>query len=280
MAIIPKYIEDKSGLKTWRLKMHEVIFEADTFAGKLFDIILLILIVLSIIVVMLESVPVYREKFSDILYDLEWGFTILFTVEYFARIVSINKPFKYIFSFYGVIDLLSIIPTYLGVFISGSRSLMVIRALRLMRIFRILKLGEFLNESQKLIDSLKASRQKIMVFLLSILTMVTILGTVMYLVESEESGFTSIPRSIYWAIVTLTTVGYGDIAPVTPLGQFIASIVMILGYAIIAVPTGIVTKEMLKHEMQSKVSTQACPSCSKDGHDIDAEYCKFCGEKL
>jgi voltage-gated potassium channel len=280
MAKIPKYIEDKSGLKTWRLKMHEVIFEADTVAGKLFDIILLILIVLSIVVVMLESVPVYRDQYSDILYDLEWGFTLLFTIEYFARIISINKPFNYIFSFYGVIDLLSIIPTYLGVFISGSRSLMVIRALRLMRIFRILKLGEFLNESQKLIDSLKASRQKIMVFLLSILTMVTILGTVMYLVESEESGFTSIPRSIYWAIVTLTTVGYGDIAPVTPLGQFIASIVMILGYAIIAVPTGIVTNELIKSEKQAKISTQSCPSCSKDSHDIDAEYCKYCGGKL
>lgn len=280
MAKIPKYIEDKSGLKTWRLKMHEVIFEADTFVGKLFDIILLILIVLSIIVVMLESVPVYRNEYSVILHDLEWGFTILFTIEYFARIISINKPFNYIFSFYGIIDLLSIVPTYLGIFISGSRSLMVIRALRLMRIFRILKLGEFLNESQKLIDSLKASRQKIMVFLLSILTMVTILGTVMYLVESEDSGFTSIPRSIYWAIVTLTTVGYGDIAPVTSLGQFIASIVMILGYAIIAVPTGIVTNELIKSEKQSKISTQVCPSCSKEGHDTDAVYCKFCGEKL
>ncbi len=280
MAKIPQYIEDKSGLKTWRLKMHEIIYEADTFAGKLFDIILLILIVLSIIVVMLESVPDYRKEYAQLLHDLEWGFTILFTIEYFARIISINKPFKYIFSFYGIIDLLSIIPTYLGIFISGSRSLMVIRALRLMRVFRILKLGEFLNESQKLIDSLKASKQKIMVFLLSILTMVTILGTVMYLVESEDSGFTSIPRSIYWAIVTLTTVGYGDIAPVTSLGQFIASIVMILGYAIIAVPTGIVTNELIKKEKQSKISTQACPSCSKDGHDYDADYCKFCGEKL
>ncbi len=280
MAKIPKYIGDKSDLKSWRLKMHEVIYEADTFAGKLFDIILLILIVLSIIVVMLESVPFYRNEYAELLHDLEWGFTILFTIEYFARIISINKPFKYIFSFYGIIDLLSIIPTYLGIFISGSRSLMVIRALRLMRVFRILKLGEFLNESQKLIDSLKASRHKIMVFLLSILTMVTILGTIMYLVESEESGFTSIPRSIYWAIVTLTTVGYGDIAPVTSLGQFIASIVMILGYAIIAVPTGIVTNELIKNEREKKISTQACPSCSKDGHDTDAEYCKFCGEKL
>ncbi len=227
MSQVPKYIKDKSGLQPWRVKMHEIIYEADTTVGKLFDIVLL----------------------------------------------------KYIFSFYGIIDFLSIIPTYLGLFISGSHSLMVIRALRLMRVFRILKLGEFLNESQKLLDSLKASRQKILVFLLSILTLVTILGTVMYLIESEDSGFTSIPRSIYWAIVTLTTVGYGDIAPATSAGQFIASIVMILGYAIIAVPTGIVTNELVKQD-RKQVSTQSCPSCSKEGHDNDAEFCKYCGEKL
>ncbi|HIP36951.1 MAG TPA: ion transporter [Crocinitomix sp.] len=280
MAVKPKYSGDKSGLEPWRLKMHEVIYEADTFAGKLFDILLLVLIVLSIIVVMLESVPVYNKNYGSLFIQLEWVFTILFTIEYVARIICIKRPLKYIFSFYGVIDFVSIIPTYLGLFISGTHSLMVIRALRLMRVFRILKLGEFLSESQKLIDSLKASRQKIMVFLLSILTMVTILGTVMYLVESEDSGFTSIPRSIYWAIVTLTTVGYGDIAPVTSLGQFIASIVMILGYAIIAVPTGIVTNELIKNEKQSKVSTQTCLSCSKEGHDYDAKFCKYCGEKL
>ena len=275
----PKYIEDKSGLKPWQVKMHEVIYEADTFSGKLFDIVLLILILFSIIVVMLESVPDYRTHYESLFNKLEWGFTILFSIEYLARIISINKPLKYIFSFYGVIDLLSIVPTYLGLFVSSSNSFMVIRSLRLMRVFRILKMGNFLNESQKLMSSLKASRHKIMVFLLSILTMVIILGTVMYLVESPDSGFTSIPRSIYWAIVTLTTVGYGDIAPATSLGQFIASIVMILGYAIIAVPTGIVTNELMKSETK-KISTQACKSCSKEGHDVDAEYCKYCGEKL
>jgi len=281
MSKQPKYIEDKSGLKPWQVKMHKVIYEADTTAGKTFDIVLLLLITISVIIVMLESVPAYRTNYKLLFNQLEWGFTILFTLEYFARILCINKPFKYIFSFYGIIDLLSIIPTYLGLFVSSSNSFMVIRALRLMRVFRILKMGNFLNESQKLMNSLKSSRHKIMVFLLSILTMVIILGTIMYLVESKtpESGFTSIPRSVYWAIVTLTTVGYGDIAPTTSLGQFIASIVMILGYAIIAVPTGIVTNELIKSE-NKKISTQACQSCSKDGHDVDAEFCKYCGEHL
>ena len=279
MTSKPKYIVDKDGLSPWRLKMHEVIYEADTKAGKVFDIALLIIIVLSITVVMLESVPSLHEKYGELFDKAEWVFTILFTIEYITRLVSIKKPLKYVFSFYGVIDLLSIIPTYLGLFISGTNSLMVIRSLRLMRVFRILKLGNFMKESRSLGESLKASRHKILVFLLSILTMVTILGTIMYLVESPEAGFTSIPRSIYWAIVTLTTVGYGDIAPLTALGQFIASIVMILGYAIIAVPTGIVTNELIKAE-NKKISTQACTSCSKEGHESDADYCKYCGDKL
>lgn len=271
--------DNQKTLKPWQSKLHEVIFEADTLAGKTFDISLLILIILSILIVMLESVPNLAAKCGDIFYYLEWIFTIVFTFEYFARILTIKKPFKYIFSFYGVIDLLSIIPTYLGIFISGTNSLMVIRSLRLMRVFRILKLGKFLKESKVLVDSIKASRHKIFVFLLSILTIVIILGTVMYLIESEASGFTSIPRSIYWAIVTLTTVGYGDIAPSTALGQFIASIVMILGYAIIAVPTGVVTSELMKAD-RKEVSTKACKECSQDGHDDDAEYCKFCGSEL
>jgi len=275
-----KYIEDKEGLQPWRLKMHEVIYEADTKAGKVFDIALLIIIIISIAVVMLESVPDYTEKYKTEFLYIEWVFTIFFTVEYIARIISIKKPIKYIISFYGIIDLLSIIPTYLGIFIGdNTKSFMVVRSLRLMRVFRILKLGSFMKESRSLAQSLKASRHKIMVFLLSILTMVIILGTIMYMVESKEAGFTSIPRSIYWAIVTLTTVGYGDIYPVTSFGQFLASIVMILGYAIIAVPTGIVTNELIKSE-NKKISTQACTSCSKEGHDADAEYCKFCGDKL
>jgi voltage-gated potassium channel len=279
MAIKPAYNKDKDGLSLWRLKLHQVIYEADTKAGKLFDVILLIIIVLSISIVMLESVPSLHNDYGDFFEKAEWIFTAAFTLEYIARLISIKKPLKYVLSFYGVIDLLSIIPTYLGVFISGTNSLTVIRSLRLMRVFRILKLGKFIKESKSLIDSLKASRHKILVFLLSILTMVTILGTVMYLVEGGENGFDSIPRSIYWAIVTMTTVGYGDISPVTTLGQFIASIVMILGYAIIAVPTGIVTKELIKSD-NKKISTLACKSCSKEGHDSDAEYCKHCGEQL
>jgi len=279
MATKSAYIKDKNGLSPWRLKLHEVIYEADTKAGKLFDVLLLIIIVLSITVVMLESVPSLHTKYGNFFEKAEWIFTALFTLEYIARLISIKKPLKYVLSFYGIIDLLSIIPTYLGVFISGTSSLMVIRSLRLMRVFRILKLGNFIKESQSLVDSLKASRHKILVFLLSILTMVTILGTVMYLVEGGENGFDSIPRSIYWAIVTMTTVGYGDISPITTLGQFIASIVMILGYAIIAVPTGIVTNELIKSESK-KISTLACKSCSQEGHDTDADYCKHCGEKL
>lgn len=276
----PKYIKDKTSLKPWQHKMHEVIYEADTTGGKVFDIGLLIVIILSISVVMLESVPSLHSLYGTWFDKAEWFFTIIFTLEYIARLVSIGKPLKYIFSFYGIIDFLSIIPTYLGVFITGTSSLMVIRSLRLMRVFRILKLGNFLKESRALVDSLKASRHKIAVFILSILTMVIILGTIMYLVESPEAGFTSIPRSIYWAIVTLTTVGYGDIAPTTPLGQFIASIVMILGYAIIAVPTGIVTNELIKADNKKELNTQACMSCSKEGHDTNADFCKFCGEKL
>lgn len=279
MAIKPAYIKDKNGLTPWRLKLHEVIYEADTKAGKLFDVVLLIIIVLSIAIVMLESVPSLHDNYGDFFEKAEWIFTGLFTLEYIARLVSIQKPLKYVFSFYGIIDLLSIIPTYLGFFISGTNSLMVIRSLRLMRVFRILKLGKFMKESKSLIDSLKASRHKILVFLLSILTIVTILGTIMYLVEGGENGFDSIPRSIYWAIVTMTTVGYGEIVPVTALGQFIASIVMILGYAIIAVPTGIVTNELIKSESK-KISTRACTSCSQEGHDSDANHCKYCGETL
>jgi voltage-gated potassium channel len=259
--------------------MHEVIYEADTFAGKFFDIALLIGIVLSILVVMLESIPSFDIKYHKEFIIIEWIFTVFFTLEYVARFLCISKPFKYIFSFYGIIDLLSILPSYIGIFIGGSNSLMVVRSFRLMRIFRILKLGNFLKGSEVMIDSLKASRHKIAVFLLLILTMVSILGTLMYMVESPESGFTSIPRSIYWAIVTLTTVGYGDIAPITPLGQLIASVIMILGYAIIAVPTGIVTRELMNPNLKHK-NTQSCTSCAKEGHDSDAKHCKYCGEKL
>lgn len=262
----------------WRKRIHEVIFEADTPAGKLFDVLLLIAIVLSVIVVMLESVPKYQEAYKDLFYYTEWVFTLLFSLEYVFRIISIAKPWRYIFSFYGVVDLLSILPTYIGIFITGTHSLMVIRTLRLMRIFRVLKLEKYVSEATVLRKSLISSRNKIVVFLFAVVALVIIMGTLMYMVEPREAGFTSIPRSIYWAIITLTTVGYGDIAPVTPMGQFIASIVMILGYAIIAVPTGIVTQEMIRNA--KKTNTQSCPNCSAEGHDDDASHCKYCGSKL
>lgn len=271
---------EKGKLKPWQKKIHEVIFEADTFAGKAFDLGLLVAIILSIIVVMLESVPSLSKKYHDIFYVIEWVFTGFFTLEYIARIISIRKPTRYIFSFYGIIDLFSIIPTYFSLFITGSESLMVIRAVRLLRIFRILKLARFVKESKQLGDAIKASRHRILVFLLAVLTLSTILGTIMYLVESAEAGFTSIPRSIYWAIITLTTVGYGDIAPITPLGQFIASIVMIMGYAILAVPTGIVTSELIKPHTNAEVTSKSCNNCAAGGHDSNAIFCKICGEKL
>ncbi|MFT5822506.1 MAG: voltage-gated potassium channel [Crocinitomix sp.] len=269
-------------LRPWQKKLHEVIFEADTFSGKSFDLILLGAILLSVIVVMLESVDEYNIKYGAAFSIIEWGLTILFSIEYIVRIITVRKPFSYIFSFYGIIDLLSIIPTYIGLLPLGTdaSSLTVIRSLRLLRVFRILKLGKYLKEAKTLSKALAASKNKIIVFLGAIFTVVIILGTIMYLVETPEDGFTSIPRSIYWAIVTLTTVGYGDIYPVTALGQFIASIVMIMGYAIIAVPTGIVTNELIKVENEDNISTKACESCSKEGHDKDAIHCKFCGEQL
>ena len=265
-------------LSPWQNKLHEIIYEADTKAGKYFDITLLVAILLSVATVMLESVESISALYGVELRMMEWFFTILFTLEFFARIISIGQPLKYIFSFYGIIDLISIIPTYLGIFITGSQSLAIIRSIRLLRVFRILKLAQFIGEANVLIRALKASRPKIVVFLFALLSLTFILGTVMYLIETPESGFTSIPRSIYWAIVTLTTVGYGDIAPQTVLGQTLASFIMIIGYAIIAVPTGIVGAEIAKADTQS--NTQACLNCSLEGHDDDAKHCKFCGEFL
>lgn len=273
--------ENKAGLSGWRLKLHEIIFEADTFGGKLFDIILLWLILVSVLVVMLESVVDFKLKYGDTFTIIEWVLTALFTLEYIARISTVKKPIKYIISFYGVIDLISILPSYLGVYIGGyhTHTLVTIRSIRLLRVFRILKMGRFLSEASTLRRALIEARPKITVFLAAVLAIVTIMGTIMYMVESAEHGFTSIPRSIYWAIVTLTTVGYGDIAPHTVVGQVFASIIMIMGYAIIAVPTGLVSNELAKTSF-SKVSNQACPECSKEGHDIDAEFCKYCGAEL
>ena len=271
-------IDDKP-LTPFQQKLHEIIFEADTRTGKFFDIILLWAILLSVVTVMLESVESIRLLYGAELKIIEWSFTLLFTIEYIARILAIGKPLKYIFSFYGIIDLISIIPTYLGFFISGSQTLAIIRSIRLLRVFRILKLAQFISEANVLLKALKASRAKIVVFLFAVLSLTFILGTVMYLIETPEAGFTSIPRSIYWAIVTLTTVGYGDIAPQTVLGQMLASFIMIIGYAIIAVPTGIIGSELYSSST-SNTNTQACPQCSLEGHDDDADYCKYCGSKM
>ena len=266
------------GMNKFKQKLYEIIFEADTPGGKLFDVILLIVILLSVLLVMLESVPSIEAHNLQILHKLEWIITGIFTVEYILRILIIKKPIRYIFSFYGIIDFLSVIPTYLDLLIVGNHSLVVIRMLRLLRIFRILKLTRYTAAGRSLGRAMWASREKINVFIFLVVILVVIIGTVMYLVEGESHGFKSIPTSIYWAVVTLTTVGYGDISPGTPLGQFLASIVMLLGYAIIAVPTGIVTSELMKPT--SKQNTQVCHNCLCESHDVDAVFCKKCGDKL
>jgi voltage-gated potassium channel len=271
----------KNKTTTWKDKLHEVIYEADTRAGKLFDVLLLIAILASIVLVMLESVPSINAEHRVFFNRAEWVITLLFTVEYFLRIVSIKKPREYIFSYYGIIDFLATIPKYLSLFLGGTHALLVLRALRLLRVFRILKITRYIGESNKLAKALKSSRPKIVVFLLAVMVISIILGTVMYLVEANaDSGFTSIPRSVYWTIVTLTTVGYGDITPLTTLGQLIASIVMVLGYGIIAVPTGIVSAEYANQTKKVATNTTACKNCSFENHTDDAQFCSACGEKL
>lgn len=267
----------------WKDRLHEIIYEADTREGKLFDVVLLFVIIASIVIVMLESVTEFNNKHQGFLNITEWVITILFTIEYIARIVTVKNPIKYIFSFYGIVDLLSTIPKYLSLFLTGgTSSLVALRALRLMRVFRILKLTRYIGETTNFIIALKRSRAKIAVFLSFVLILCIILGTVMYLVESgENSGFTSIPRSVYWAIVTLTTVGYGDIAPATALGQFIASLIMVMGYGIIAIPTGIVSAEMTKKEKDSiPNNTKVCSNCNEDNHSDNALFCHKCGHNL
>lgn len=265
-----------------RDRLHEIIFEADTRAGKLFDIVLLLAILLSVVVAMLETISSIQEHYGAIFYVLEWIFTLLFLAEYIVRLYVTEKPIKYAVSFFGIVDLLSILPLFLSLFIFGTQSLLMVRALRLLRLFRILKLGHFLGESQVIMSAIIASRNKLFVFLYFILIMVTITGSIMYVVEGgNNEGFSSVPNSIYWAIVTLTTVGYGDISPITDLGRFLSAVVMIMGYAVIAVPTGIVTGELVKKgKSQAPISTQACRYCSREGHEHDAKYCKYCGEAL
>jgi voltage-gated potassium channel len=266
-------------MKSIKDQLYEIIFEADTPAGKIFDVTLLIIILLSVVLVILESVPGIKQSYRYLLIILEWSITLIFTIEYIVRIAVVRKPWKYIFSFYGIIDFLAVVPTYMSLVLAGSQSLIVIRMLRMMRIFRILKLTRYTQAGRTLARALWASREKISVFIFFVVILVVIIGTAMYLVEGEGSGFRSIPVSIYWAIVTLTTVGYGDISPVTALGQFLASLVMIMGYAIIAVPTGIVTAEMI-NPTSKNTNTQVCPNCLHDKHENDAVYCKKCGAKL
>ncbi|MCB4809391.1 ion transporter [Tamlana sp. 62-3] len=275
--------------KNWKKQLHEIIYEADTPAGKLFDVVLLIVILASILLVMLESVKSIDNKYHDFLNISEWVITILFTIEYIARIITVNKPTKYIISFYGIIDFLSTIPKYISLFFGGIHALAALRALRLLRVFRILKLARYLGASNNLVRAIKASRAKIAVFLFAVLIVAIILGTIMYLVEGEENGFTNIPRSVYWCIVTLTTVGFGDIAPQTPLGQFLASLVMILGYGIIAVPTGIVSAEYSNQNKtpstnnptpQVHLNSQSCANCLASKHQDGAKFCHNCGHPL
>jgi voltage-gated potassium channel len=259
-------------------RIYEIIFEADTREGKIFDVSIIVLILLSVLLVLLDSIASIRERFGFVIHSIEWFITGVFLLEYILRIWVLEKPFRYIFSFYGIIDLLAILPNFMGLLLAGGQSLMVIRAVRLLRVFRIFKLSRYTSAGRTLMKALYRSREKIFMFISVIMTLVLIFGTIMYLVEGEENGFTSIPVSIYWAVVTLTTVGYGDISPATGFGQFLASIVMIMGYAIIAVPTGIVTSEMMR--MPAENNTQVCSNCMYDKHDDDAAYCKKCGTRL
>lgn len=273
-------MEEQLKNNKFRKRLHEIVFEADTIAGRLFDIVLLALIVISVIVVILESIEPLHKRYGALFLFLEWFFTIIFTLEYGLRLYSVKRPLNYVKSFFGIIDLMAILPTYLSIFMGGYQYLLIIRALRLIRVFRIFKLGHFLQASQTIVSALRASRAKITVFIAFVLLMVLIIGGIMYVIEGTyNSSFSSIPRSVYWAIVTLTTVGYGDITPSTTLGQFLSAIVMIMGYAIIAVPTGIVSAEMV-FQRKGNLTTQVCPYCSREGHDVDAKFCKYCGENL
>lgn len=262
-----------------RRRLHEIIFEADTPGGRFFDAALIVSIVISVVLVMLDSVGSIRASWGGALYAAEWMFTLLFTAEYALRLYCVGRPLKYATSFFGIVDLFAILPTYFSILVPGSQYLLVIRILRVLRIFRVFKLVQYLGEARLLIQALQASRRKITVFLFTVLTLVCIFGSLMYLIEDAAAGFTSIPRSVYWSIVTLTTVGYGDISPQTNIGQLLASVIMIIGYSILAVPTGIVTVE-ISQAFKKNITTQACPDCSREGHDRDARFCKYCGAAL
>jgi voltage-gated potassium channel len=264
----------------WRTRFYTIVFEADTRAGKAFDIALMVVIVLSVLTVIVESVPTIRAYQFQTLYALEWVFTLLFTLEYVLRLLCVKRPLRYVFSFFGIIDLLSILPNYIAFFVPEAHALIDIRLLRMLRVFRVLKLPRYFDESQILMEALRNSRHKIAVFLGTIFILCIILGTLMYLVEGPANGFTSIPTSMYWAVVTLTTTGYGDIHPKTPFGQFITALVMLMGYGIIALPTGIVGAELAMSMSRRKPTTRTCTQCLTEGHDAGAGFCKDCGSAL
>lgn len=281
ITLLGMEIRPREQASKWQQHAFHVIFESDTAAGRTFDIVLLLAIVLSVLAVMLESVASIAARYGTYLQAVEWFFTVLFLVEYIMRLVVVRRPLSYALSWLGIIDFLAIAPTLVSLLIPGSRYLLVIRTLRLLRVFRIFKLGRFVGEGEFITAALKASRFKILVFLTAVFTLIIVVGTLMYVIEGGQNGFTSIPVSIYWAIVTVTTVGYGDISPVTVLGQALASVLMIMGYAIIAVPTGIVSAHMALPAPNTAVfKQQRCHVCQADGHRPDADYCWHCGEKL
>jgi voltage-gated potassium channel len=268
---------EPKGRARWRERLYTIIFEHDTPAGKLFDVVLIVAIIASVLVVMLDSVRALRLEYARLFVVLEWIFTVLFTLEYVVRLVSARSARRYATSFLGIIDLLSILPTYVSLVFPAGRYFTVVRVLRVLRVFRVLKLAEYVGEANVLATALRKSVRKIVIFIATVLTIVVIVGALMYLIEGPSAGFTSIPQSMYWAIVTLTTVGYGDIAPQSPLGQALAALVMIMGYGIIAVPTGIVTVELAE---AGRASRSKCAGCSAEGHASDAKFCRRCGGPL
>ncbi|WP_404298844.1 ion transporter [Halomonas sp.] len=272
--------EFQPGGKGLRTRAFQIIFESDTPLAKGFDIALMAVILTSVLVVMLDSVESWNAAHGNLFYWLEWGFTIVFTIELAVRIYCLDKPLRYLKSFYGVVDVIAVLPTWLLLVLPGAQTLVVVRLLRILRIFRVLRLMQFVGEAQLLLDALKRSSRPIFLFLFSIFMLVTIFASVMYVIESAESGFTSIPTAIYWAIVSLTTVGYGDIVPATPLGQAITVMLMLTGYSIIAVPTGVFSAQVIRSLREDRYSDEACPGCGHDRHDRDAKYCLKCGTWL